>query len=538
VCEGCGDCSVQSNCISIEPVETPLGRKRRIHQSSCNKDYSCLKGYCPSFVSVEGARLRKASTEGADTGGGAVFAGLPDPALPACDRPWNVLVAGIGGTGVVTIGALLAMAAHLEGKGCSELDVTGLAQKNGPVSSHVRIASDPEAIHATRIAVAGADLVIGCDPVVTTGIENLPRMAPGRSRAVMNRHVAPTSDFASQPDLDLSPDAMEEAVRAATGGEAVFLDATELATALLGDAIYTNPLLLGFAWQKGWLPVGEPALLRAVELNGREVETNKRAFAWGRLLAHDPERVEAAARPLRRTDAGLARRDDLESLRAHRMAHLEAYQGPSLARRYAARLDRVVEREKAVRPGQDALARAVAHAYAKLLAYKDEYEVARLYTDGSLQRQLAREFEGDLRLRIHLSPQFLPRWIAPRDPETGRVRKWAIPAGLVLPAFRAMAKLRVLRGTPFDPFGWTAHRRLERRLVGEYEAVLDELLAGLTPENHDLAVEIASLPEHVRGFDDVKEASLAEVRAKQEELLRAFRLRAPAAAVTALGSGR
>ncbi|MDX1648978.1 MAG: indolepyruvate ferredoxin oxidoreductase family protein, partial [Myxococcota bacterium] len=401
VCEGCGDCSVQSNCISIEPVETPLGRKRRIHQSSCNKDYSCVKGYCPSFVSVRGARLRKVEPEAADTQGGAVFEGLPEPALPDCERPWNVLVAGIGGSGVVTVGAILAMAAHLEGKGCSELDVTGLAQKNGPVSSHVRIARDPQAIHATRIPVGGADLVIGCDPVVTTGMENLPRMAPERSRAVLNRHVAPTSDFASQPDLDLSPDAMEEAVRAATGGEAAFLDATELATALLGDAIYTNPLLLGFAWQKGWLPVGRPALERAMELNGRAVEANKRAFAWGRLLAHDPARVEEAARPLRRAEppALLA---DLDALRRHRVDHLTAYQGPKLARRYGRLVDRVVEREHEVAPGQDALARAVARSYAKLLAYKDEYEVARLDTDGSLQRQLAREFEGELRLSVHL----------------------------------------------------------------------------------------------------------------------------------------
>jgi len=522
VCEGCGDCSVQSNCISIEPVETELGRKRRINQSSCNKDYSCLKGYCPSFVSVVGGSVRKASREGAQADE-ALFASLPLPAIPGAERPWNVLVAGIGGTGVVTVGAILAVAAHLEGKGCSELDVTGLAQKNGAVSSHVRIARDPAALHATRIANGSADLLIACDLVVATSPENLPRLAPGRSVAVVNSDVAPTAEFASRPDLDLRPGGMEEAIRTAAGASAAhFLPATRLATALLGDALATNLFLLGYAFQLGRVPVSLEALERAIELNGRAADWNKRAFAWGRLAAHDRAAVESAARPLLHGGAEPATRD-LAALVAHRAGLLAAYQNEGWARRYREIVERVAARERALGDGRDDVARAVARYLCKLMSYKDEYEVARLYTDGSLESQLEREFEGDYKLRIHLSPQFLPRFLAPRDPETGRVKKWAIPAPLMLAGFRAMAALRFLRGTPFDPFGWTAHRRLERRLIGEYEAVVQELADGLTAENRPLAVEIASLPEHVRGFDTVKERHLEEAKEKERELLAAFR---------------
>ncbi|HEX2484808.1 MAG TPA: indolepyruvate ferredoxin oxidoreductase family protein, partial [Myxococcota bacterium] len=522
VCEGCGDCSVQSNCISIEPVETELGRKRRINQSSCNKDYSCVKGYCPSFVTVTRAIPRRASREGAAVDE-ALFASLPPPVTAACEQPFNVLLAGIGGSGVVTVGAILAVAAHLEGKGCSELDVTGLAQKNGPVSSHVRIANDPGAIFATRVANGACDLLVACDLVVATGAEHLAKLAPERTTAIVNTDVAPTLDFATNPDLDLSPDRMEDALRrAARPGDAHFLPATRLATALLGDAIAANLFLLGFALQRGRLPVGLGALERAIALNGRQVEWNLRALRWGRLAAHDRAAVEAAARPL--LGAGLAPSParTLDEIVAHRSAHLTAYQSARYAERYRAFVERVASRERALGDGRDDLARAVASAYAKLLAYKDEYEVARLYTDGSLERQLARELEGDLRVRIHLSPQFLPRFLAPRDPETGRVAKWAIPLPLARAGFRLLAALRFLRGTPLDVPGWTAHRRLERSLIAEYERTLEELLEGLSKENRELAVEIARLPELVRGFDTVKERHLEEVRSKERELLAAF----------------
>jgi indolepyruvate ferredoxin oxidoreductase len=521
VCEGCGDCSVQSNCISIEPLETELGRKRRINQSSCNKDYSCVKGYCPSFVSVVGGKLRKAETKQAGVDEAALFAALPEPTLPALDRPYNVLLTGIGGTGVVTVGAILAMAAHLEGRGASELDVTGLAQKNGAVASHVRIASRPEEIHATRIGTGGADLAIGCDPVVMTSFENLPKLSP-RSFAVVNSHVQPTAAFATNANLDLSADSMLGAVRAICGDASTLaVDANELAAALLGDALASNMLLLGVAWQRGKLPVGRAALDRAIVLNGRAIEMNRRAFAWGRLLAHDAAAVRRAASPLLRarapTDASL------EALVEWRASFLTAYQNAAYAERYRALVARVAEREQRVAPGHDALARSAARCYFKLLAYKDEYEVARLYSDGSFAAQVAREFEGDYRLSLHLSPQFLPALLAPRDPESGRVKKWMIPMRVMGPAFKALAKLRFLRGTPFDPFGWTRHRRSERAEIGRYEATLGELLDGLTRENLPFAVEIASLPELVRGFDSVKEQHLEAARHKQLELLVAFR---------------
>jgi indolepyruvate ferredoxin oxidoreductase len=419
------------------------------------------------------------------------------------------------------------VAAHLEGKGCSELDVTGLAQKNGPVTSHVRVADDPEALHATRVAAGTADLLLGCDIVVGSGAESLAALAPGRSAAVVNDHVAPTGDFATHPDLDLSPDAMEQAIRAAAGEkDCHFLPATQLATALLGDAIATNLFLLGYALQLGRLPVGLPALLRAIELNGRAVELNKRALAWGRLAAVDRAAVERAAHPgLRGDDA--AREDALEALVARRVAFLTAYQSARYARRYEALVRRVAAREAERVPGSDALARGVARYAFKLMAYKDEYEVARLWTDGAFARQLEREFEGEgpdgYRIRLHLAPQIANR----RDPATGRARKWSL-GPWIFPLLRGMARLRVLRGTPFDPFGWTAHRRRERALSREYAARVDELLAGLTRENLELAVEIARIPEYIRGFDLVKERHLAAARTKEAELLAAFRLRAPA----------
>ena len=522
VCEGCGDCSVQSNCISIEPIETAFGRKRRINQSSCNKDYSCLKGYCPSFVTVHGGRPRKtaagSSAAALDAGGDELFAGLPEPRPTDTSRPVDVLVTGIGGSGVVTVGALLGMAAHLEGKGCSVLDVTGLAQKNGPVTSHVRIASRPEDLFATRIAAGAADLVLGCDIVVTAGADALSKMAKG-TVAVVNDHVAPTADFASHPDLDLSPTAMQDAIRGAAGGDGChFVAATQLATALFGDALATNLFLVGYALQLGRIPVGRAALERAIELNDRAVAQNKRALAWGRLAANDLAAVERAARPALRS-AG-ERVMTLEELTSHRAEFLTAYQDARYARRYRALVERAAASERGQAPGRRGFAEAVARYYAKLLAYKDEYEVARLYTDGSFRAQLEREFEGDYRLEIQLAPQIGN----PRDPDTGRARKLSL-GPWVLPLLALLARAKRLRGTPLDPFGWTAHRRRERALIRAYEATVEELVAGLSPDTHELAVAIASVPEMIRGFDLVKERHLADAEAKQMELLAAFRMR-------------
>ncbi len=522
VCEGCGDCSVQSNCISIEPVETEFGRKRRINQSSCNKDYSCVQGYCPSFVSVEGGTLRKAEGPKQRAQEPNPAEGLPEPTLPTLDEPFNVLLAGIGGTGVVTIGAILSMAAHLEGKGSSELDVTGLAQKNGAVSCHVRIAADPEQIHATRIGVGGADVVLGCDPVVTTNFEHLPKIST-RTTAVMNQHVAPTSEFATNSDLDLSSDGMEDAVRQAAGEENChFVPATSWATALLGDAIATNMFLIGYAWQLGRIPVSDAALDRAIELNGRGIELNRQAFAWGRLAAHDPAKVEERVKPLiREVETAPASKSLSELVRA-RVPFLTEYQNARYAARFQKLVDKVAQTEKAA-TDSDALARTVARYYFKLLAYKDEYEVARLYTDGTFQEQIDQQFEGDHELKFHLSLQFLPSWIVARDPDTGRAPKRAFPKWFAFGVWKSMRALKFLRGTPLDPFGWTPDRRLERELPVQYEETVNELLAGLNRENHHIALEIAAIPELIRGYGTVKDEHLEEARAKEAELLEAFR---------------
>ncbi len=523
VCEGCGDCSVQSNCISIEPVETEFGRKRTINQSSCNKDYSCLEGYCPSFATVIGGRLRKAKPGGlgADQASAAeaLFAALPEPSVASLDRPFNVFVAGIGGTGVITIGALIGMAAHLEGKGVSLLDVTGLAQKNGPVASHVRVARRPEDLHSTRIPKGGADLVLGCDIVVATGADGIEKLSPDRSRAVVNTHVAPTADFATNPDLDVSSAAMESRIRAAVGEErADFLEATRVATALLGDAIGANLFLVGYAVQKGLIPVGLPALERAIELNGRAVEMNRRALSWGRLAAHDPDRVaELAAQGMRGSQA-VPLADSLEEIVARRVRFLTDYQNEAYAARYAAAVERVAAAERSIGAREERLARAVARYLFKLMAVKDEYEVMRLWSSDAFSRQLKAEFEGDYKLRFHLAPQLF----FPRDPTTGRVRKLTLPRWL-FDVLRQLRHLKVLRGTPLDLFNRTAHRRREWALLAEYETVLEELLRELSPANLDLAVQIAEIPEHVRGFDTVKDEQLAAAKEKEAELLAAFR---------------
>jgi indolepyruvate ferredoxin oxidoreductase len=521
VCEGCGDCSVQSNCISIEPVETEFGRKRTINQSSCNKDYSCLEGYCPSFATIVGGRLRKLETRALDAGDDALFADLPEPAQPDLERPWNVFVPGIGGTGVITVGALLGMAAHLEGKGVSLLDVTGLAQKNGAVASHVRIARRPDRLHSTRITEGGADLLLGCDIVVATGLDGMQKLSRDRTRALVNTHVAPTAEFATHPDLELSPASMEESLERALGADRVeFVDATGWARALLGDTIASNLFLVGFAMQRGLIPVGRPALERAIELNGREVEMNKRALAWGRLAAHAPERVRSLVESRLSPGTPPAGGVSLEETIERRKRFLTDYQDAAYAERYAGLVERVAAVERAIAGEQGRLARAVAHGYFKLLAVKDEYEVMRLWASDRFREQLESEFEGDYRVLVHLSPQILLR----RDPDTGRVRKLALGRRAIA-VLSWLRHLKFLRHSFVDVFNRTAHRRREWALVGEYEKVVDELLRALSPSNLDLAVEIARIPEQIRGFDTVKDAQIEAAKAKEAELLVAFRQR-------------
>jgi indolepyruvate ferredoxin oxidoreductase len=513
VCEGCGDCSRASNCLSVVPVETEFGRKRAIDQSSCNKDYSCVEGFCPSFVTVHGGAVKKhhAAKEHDE------IPELPLPATPSLAEPYNILVAGIGGTGVVTIGALLGMAAHLEGKGCSVLDMTGLAQKGGAVLSHIRLAETPEDIHAARITTGGAHLLLGCDIVVAAAPNGLARLREGMSRAVVNHHETITGAFPRNPDIAFPRRQLVQQVSGAVGpGRADFIDATRLATALLGDSIATNLFMLGYAFQKGLIPVGAAAIERAIELNHVAVDANRMAFRWGRWAAMDAAAVERIAGPERAGTAPVAR--TLDEIVAGRTAFLTEYQNAAYARRYEQWVRRVERIERERLPGQSTLAEAVARNLFKLMAYKDEYEVARLYTDGAFLRALNRQFEGDFTVEFHLAPPLL----AERDAATGHLKKRRYGPWM-LRTFQLLARLKFLRNTALDPFGRSEERRIERRLITDYEGLLGELLANLAPENHALAVALGRLPEQIRGFGHVKAANLAKVRAEQEKLLESFR---------------
>jgi indolepyruvate ferredoxin oxidoreductase len=515
VCEGCGDCSTQSNCLSVVPVETEFGRKRAIDQSSCNKDYSCVNGFCPSFVTVHGGGLRKPDRGKGDA---SRFADLPEPVLPRIGEPYGILVTGVGGTGVVTIGALIGMAAHLEGKGVAVLDMTGLAQKGGAVFSHVRLANRPEDIHAVRIASGDADLLIGCDIVVAASPDGLAKLRKGKSAAIVNAHETITGAFTRNPDLLFPAGDLRSLIVEATGTEsAEFIDATRIATALLGDSIATNLFMLGFAYQKGLVPVSGAAIDRAIELNGVAVAFNREAFLWGRLAAHRRAEVEAAAAP-RQPIAAETLSTTLDDAVARRVAFLTRYQNAAYAARYERLVRQVETAERTKAKGQDGLADAVARSLFKLMAYKDEYEVARLYTDDEFKKLLNAQFEGDFRLEFHLAPPL----VAERDQRTFHLKKRAYGAWL-MGAFAILAKLKGLRGTPFDLFGYSEERRIERRLIGEYEALIGELIAGLTPANHAVAVALAKLPERIRGYGHIKEANLKTAKAEEARLLAQFR---------------
>jgi len=521
VCEGCGDCGVKSNCVSVAPVETEFGRKRTIDQSSCNKDFSCVNGFCPSFVTVEGGGLRKPKRADA-----LDVTALPDPAVPATTEPYGILVTGIGGTGVVTIGALLGMAAHLAGKGCSVLDMTGLAQKNGAVVSHVRIADTPERIHATRIAAGEAKLVLACDILTGVGDEAVAKMQRGVTRALVNTALVMPAEFTRNADLKFPLGSMEHEIRDAVApGDAEFLDATRLATGLMGDSIATNLFMVGFAYQRGLIPLGEDAILRAIELNGAAVESNKQSFRWGRLAAVDPARVAAAAVPASAKPDSQRLSESVDEMIARRAAFLTAYQDAAYARRYTDFVAKVRAAETARLPGKTALTEAVARYYFKLLAIKDEYEVARLYTDGDFLKRIAAQFEGDYKLNFHLAPPLSNK----PDPVTGEAKK-STYGPWMMTAFRVLAKMKWLRGTALDVFGKTHERRTERRLITDYEALIDELLPRLAAHNHAIAAELASIPEHIRGYGHVKDRHLKVAKAKEAELVASFRAAAPGAA--------
>ncbi|MFZ3139915.1 indolepyruvate ferredoxin oxidoreductase family protein [Polaromonas sp.] len=512
VCEGCGDCSVQSNCLSVEPLETEFGRKRQINQNTCNKDYSCLKGFCPSFVTVEGGQLKKPKKE--KKGNLASLPAIPEPVLPVAESAWGIVVGGVGGTGVITIGQLLGMAAHLEGKGVVTQDAGGLAQKGGATWSHIQIANRPESIYTTKVDTAKADLVIGCDPIVTASPYTLATMQPGRTFVAMNSHGTPTAAFVTNPDWQFPGSNCDSAVRSAVGVEGMAsFDAEQVAVQLIGDSIYTNPLMLGFAWQKGRVPLSHASLTRAIELNGVQVDNNKAAFEWGRRCAHDLTAVQALFKAAQVIQ--FVRKSSLAEMLVKRVAFLTDYQNAAYAQTYQDFVEKVRLAEAPL--GQTTLTEAVARYLFKLMAYKDEYEVARLHTDTGFLNKVNAMFEGDFKLNYHLAPPL----IASKN-DKGELQKQQFGPWM-LTGFKLLAKLKGLRGTPLDVFGRTGERREERALIAEYRASLDEVLAGLTPQNHAAAVEIARIPELIKGYGHVKARHLATARQQWTALMQAFR---------------
>jgi indolepyruvate ferredoxin oxidoreductase len=520
VCEGCGDCGVKSNCVSVQPLETEFGRKRTIDQSACNKDFSCLKGFCPSFVTVEGAKLKRGQGVElpADT--------LPSPALPAIDKTFSMIVTGIGGTGIVTIGAILGMAAHLEGKGVGIIDMAGLAQKGGAVASHIRFANKPEDIHAIRVGARSADLVLGGDMVVAGGKKVLAAVKPGTTSMVINLAEVLPGEFTRNPEFSLPTERLKRTITGLAGATHThFVDASKLSTALLGQSLGANMFMLGYAYQIGTLPISAESIEKAIEMNGEAVAMNHAAFRWGRRAAVDLAAVEALARPAA-VDPVRQVSKSLDEMVARRVEFLTAYQNAAYAEHYRRRVAAAKAAEAAKAPGQSGFAEAVARYLFKLMAYKDEYEVARLYADPAFLTQVKNEVDGDnLRFTFHLAPPLLAR----RNKTTGEPRKMSFGPWM-MKVFEVLAKLKVLRGTALDPFGYTAERRTERQLVRDYEALLDEAIAGLTPDNHHLAVGLAVIPEKIRGFGPVKMRHLKAVKADEATLLEQFR----AGAVTML----
>jgi indolepyruvate ferredoxin oxidoreductase len=509
VCEGCGDCSVQSNCLSVEPIETEFGRKRRINQNSCNLDYSCTKGFCPSFVTVEGGSLKK-KTRSQATVPADRLPEIPEPAVPVAEHAWGIVVAGVGGTGVITIGQLLGMAAHLEGKGIVTQDSAGLAQKGGATWSHVQIANRPEAIFTTKVDTAKADLIIACDSIVAANKTTLAAMQQGRTYVALNTHGTPTAAFVRNADWQFPGANCEAAIKQSVGeGLVGAFDAEQAAVKLLGDSIYTNPLLLGYAWQQGRVPLSHAALVRAMELNGVQIDNNKAAFEWGRRCAHDLASVQALFQAAQVIE--FVKKPSLDDMIAKRVDFLTGYQHAAYAAEYKNFVDKVRAAEAPLASAK--LTEAVARYLFKLMAYKDEYEVARLHTDPAFTQKVADMFEGDYKLVHHLAPPM----IAKKNNKGELIKQ---PFGpWMRTAFTWLAKMKGLRGTALDPFGRTEERKTERALIGEYRACIDGLLTTLNAGNVTLAAEIARIPEDIRGYGHVKARHLVAARAKWAGLM-------------------
>ncbi|PZO74579.1 MAG: indolepyruvate ferredoxin oxidoreductase family protein [Mesorhizobium amorphae] len=518
VCEGCGDCGVKSNCVSVQPLETEWGRKRRIDQSSCNKDFSCLEGFCPSFVTVHGGKLRKASGQ---AGSDDPLAGVPEPGRAELARGWSAIIDGVGGTGVVTVGAILGMAAHLEGKGSGSIDMAGLAQKGGAVFTHLRIAPEPDDIHAIRVSGGQADLILGCDLVVSGAAKVLGAARENHTVFVANTAEVMPGDFTRQVDFTLPVEQLKRAIRKAAGeGHAHFFDATATATALFGSSLGANMFMLGFAFQHRGVPLTAEAIEQAIALNGEAVAMNVAAFRWGRRAAHDPAFVRARVAQTGRASApDLAQ--TLDEVIERRVAFLSAYQNAAYAERFASRIARIRQAEARVMPGSTALTEAAARALFKLMAIKDEYEVARLYTDGSFSEKLAKQFESFERLEFHLAPPVLGRTDAKGRPVKSSFGAW------MLGGFRVLARLKGLRGTMFDVFGYTAERRAEREDLRRYESDLDRIESALADgASVEAATALAAAPMLLRGFGHVKDAARKGLNAERERCLA--RLETPA----------
>lgn len=517
ICEGCGDCSVQSNCLSIEPLETELGSKRQINQSSCNKDFSCVKGFCPSFVTLEGARLRKPlrQTENENLS-------LPEPILPtlAPNRPYAILVTGVGGTGVMTIGALIGMAAHIDGKGVSVLDVTGLAQKGGAVASHIQLSAQPDLTCATRIPAASADLLLGGDAIVSTSTEALASLRSG-SKAVVNISPIPTAAMLKQANWHFPGDACEQTLKRVVGEECAFFNANAIALAALGDAIYANPLILGYAWQKGWIPLSLYALQEAIALNGVAVTENQAAFHWGRQAAQNLSATLAAldlSRPSLQANPSSGNQQQpprtLEHILSDRMTRLSAYQNAAYAKRYQHILKDVLARDAQL--GRHEVSVVAAQQLYRLMAIKDEYEVARLFCLPSFRQSLNQQFAGEsgqnYRLHFYLAPPIFSK-------QDGKQKKQQF-GGWMLGVFHVLSRLRFLRNTPFDPFSYLTERRQEYALLADYTALLKDVTQGLQASNYDTALKLVALPEQIRGFGHVRTANWDKVKPQWHALLK------------------
>ena len=508
-----------SNCIAIQPLETEFGRKRVIDQSSCNKDFSCLEGFCPSFVTLHGASIKKAAPLVSDNNGFE----LPEPVYPALTRNYAIIVTGVGGTGVVTIGAIIGMAAHLEGKGCGMIDMAGLAQKGGAVFSHVKLAPRPEDIHAIRVAAGEADLVLGCDLVVTGSKKVLAGIRQDGTFVLANTAEVMPGDFTRNADFRLPADTIKQALSNATGPEGTeLIDATGIATRLLGNAIAANMFMLGYAFQRGKVPLSSASLIEAIRLNGEAVAMNVAAFEWGRRAVVDPQAVlalgtVAATQKPDQPASHLVLSKTLEERIERRAAFLKAYQSARYARQFTALVETVRQAEQRIKPDSQDLTEAVVRGLFKLMAIKDEYEVGRLFSDGRFKQQVARDFEGKIRFEFHLAPPLLGR----KDHNGHPVKTSYGPK--MMWGFGLLASLRWLRGTPLDLFGYTRERRMERRLLKDYRARLHDLLAQLTADNHDVAVKIVSLPDHIRGFGHVRLRHIEAVRQQEQDLLKAMK---------------